>query len=80
MERSARERPVIDSIDAIADAMYSEMAYLPVEQVRVAFLDVGRKLIKVELISTGSVRLAHIYPREIARRSPPTRRGLAWCS
>jgi DNA repair protein RadC len=69
MERSARERPVIDSIDAIADAMYSEMAYLPVEQVRVAFLDVGRKLIKVELISTGSVRLAHIYPREIARRS-----------
>lgn len=69
MERKAHERPVLDSVEAVADAMHSEMAYLPVEQVRVAFLDAGRQLIRIEVMSTGSVRLAHIYPREIARRS-----------
>lgn len=69
MERAAHDRPVLDSVDAIADAMHSEMAHLPIEQVRVVFLDAGRQLIRIEIMTTGSVRLAHIYPREIARRS-----------
>jgi DNA repair protein RadC len=69
LERSAREQPALDSIEAIADAMHSEMAHLPVEQARVLFLDAGCRLDRVEIMTTGSVRQAHIYPREIARRS-----------
>ncbi len=68
LERGVSDRPLIDRSDALADAMHSEMAYLPIEQVRVAFLDAGRRLMRVEIMNSGSVRLAHIYPSEIARR------------
>lgn len=68
LERGAGEQPLIENGLALADAMHSEMAYLRVEQVRVAFLDAGRRLIRIEVMSNGTVRHAHIYPREIARR------------
>jgi len=68
MERGASEKPLVDRTEALADAMHSEMAYLTVEQVRVAFLDVGHRLMRVEILNSGSVRFAHIYPSEIARR------------
>ncbi|WP_199553462.1 JAB domain-containing protein [Sandaracinobacteroides hominis] len=68
LERNVGEQPLIENGLALADAMHSEMAYLRVEQVRVAFLDAGRRLIRIELLSNGTVRHAHIYPREIARR------------
>ncbi len=68
LERGAVERPVIGNSEALADAMHSEMAYLAVEQVRVAFLDASQLLIRIEIMSNGSARLAHIYPPEIARR------------
>ena len=68
LERGASDRPLVDHSAALADAMHSEMAYLSIEQVRVAFLDVGQRLLRVEIMNSGSVRLAHIYPSQIARR------------
>lgn len=68
LERKATERLPVEGGPALAEAMFSEMAYLPVEQVRVAFLDAGRRLIRVEILGTGTARAAHVYPREIARR------------
>jgi DNA repair protein RadC len=68
MERGASEGPLVERSDALANAMHSEMAYLSIEQVRVAFLDAGHRLMRVEIMNSGSVRLAHIYPSEIARR------------
>ncbi len=68
LERGVSEQPLIESGLALADTMHLEMAYLRVEQVRVAFLDAGRRLIRIEVMSNGTVRHAHIYPREIARR------------
>jgi DNA repair protein RadC len=69
LERRATERLAVEGGPALAEAMFSEMAHLPVEQVRVAFLDAGRRLIRIEVLGTGTARAAHVYPREIARRS-----------
>jgi DNA repair protein RadC len=68
LERGARDRLPVEGAHALAEPMFSEMAHLTVEQVRVAFLDAGRRLIRVEIMGTGTVGNAHIYPREIARR------------
>jgi DNA repair protein RadC len=69
LERSAVDRLPVAGARAIAEAMFAEMAHLTIEQLRVAFLDAGRRLIRVEIMGTGTVRTAHVYPREIARRS-----------
>ena len=69
LERGSTQRPVISSGHDIADAMFSEMAWLTVEQVRAAFLDTARRLIRIEVMGSGSVKQAHLYPREVARRS-----------
>jgi DNA repair protein RadC len=68
LEKRAKERLPMEGGCGLAEAMFSEMAYLTVEQVRVAFLDAGRRLIRVEVMGTGTVSTAHVYPREIARR------------
>ncbi|WP_374389349.1 RadC family protein [Sandaracinobacter sp.] len=68
LERGAQDRLPVDGGAALAEAMFSEMAHLAVEQVRVAFLDAGRRLIRIEVMGSGTVHFAHVYPREIARR------------
>lgn len=68
LERSASDRPLIRNGRNLADAMFSEMAHLNVEQIRVAFLDSGHRLLRTEIMGTGTVGHAHVYPREIAKR------------
>ena len=68
LERGAQDRLPVEGGPALAEAMFSEMAHLAVEQVRVAFLDTGRRLIRIEVMGSGTVHFAHVYPREIARR------------
>ncbi len=68
LEKQANDRLPLEGGRALAEAMFSEMAHLNVEQVRVAFLDSGHRLLRVEVMGTGTVRMAHVYPREIARR------------
>ena len=69
LERSTDSRPPISSGADLADQLHSEMAWLTVEQVRVAYLDAGRRLQRIEVLSTGTLHKAHIHPREIARRA-----------
>lgn len=69
LERSGDSRPPVKSGADLADLMHSEMAWLTVEQVRVAYLDTGRRLQRIEVLSTGTLNKAHIHPREIARRA-----------
>jgi DNA repair protein RadC len=61
-------RPLIDGPGTLMRLFRAEMAWLPVEQVRAAFLDAGQRLIRIEVVSAGSVRSAPVYPRELARR------------
>ena len=68
LEPSEETRPLIRDAGQIAHALRGEMAWLPTEQVRAAYLDAGRRLIRLEVVGKGSVRSAAIYPRELARR------------
>lgn len=45
------------------------MARLPVEEVRVLFLDSKNRLISDEVVSRGTISEAPIYPREILKRA-----------
>ncbi len=45
------------------------MARLPIEEVRVLFLDSKNRLICDEVVSRGTISEAPIYPREILKRS-----------
>lgn len=69
LERRADSRQPIRSSADLADILHGEMAWLSVEQVRVCYLDAGRRLQRIEVLATGSLSRAHIHPREIARRA-----------
>lgn len=69
IERRADERIPVRSSAQIADRLHYEMAWLTIEQVRVVFLDVGRRLQRIEILSTGTLHKAHFHAREIARRA-----------
>lgn len=65
---AANNEPINSPMDLV-DRFYGEMALLRNEQVRVAYLDAGRRLQRIEVLSNGTLRKSHIYPREIARRA-----------
>ncbi len=65
---SEASAPIRSGLDLV-DRLYGEMLWLRTEQVRVAYLDSGRRLQRIEVLSQGSIRKSHIYPREIARRA-----------
>ncbi len=69
LERREDDRPRIESSEQLADQLHGEMAWLNVEQVRVAFLDAGHRLQRIETLSSGTLRKAHVHPREVARRA-----------
>lgn len=69
LERDPGERVRIDPPTVLIDMLHGAMAHLPVEQVRVAYLDARRRLDRIEIMASGTVRAAIVYPREIARRA-----------
>jgi DNA repair protein RadC len=62
-------RPRIEGGADVAALLYADMAWRETEEVRVAFLDSARRLIRIERFGEGSIDCAAIYPREIARRA-----------
>ncbi len=68
LEPAEEERPLVCDAAQIAHALRAQMAFLPVEEVRAAYLDAGRRLIRIEPVGKGSVTAAAVYPRELARR------------
>lgn len=68
----ARERPLVDSIDAVHDYVRLLIGSRPYEVFLCLFLDARHRLIDSEEISRGSLTRLAVYPREIVRRALET--------
>jgi DNA repair protein RadC len=64
-----KDRPVLNSWNALLDYLRADMAALPIERVRVLFLDAKNKLIRNEAFSEGTTSEAAMYAREVIRRA-----------
>ncbi|ABS68282.1 DNA repair protein RadC [Xanthobacter versatilis] len=64
-----KRRPVLSSWSAVIDYCRTAMAYADREQVRVLFLDKRNQLIADEVLQTGTVDHAPVYPREVVKRA-----------
>jgi len=63
------EQPILNNWDRLIDYLTAAMAREPVEQFRVLFLDSRNRLLADEVMGTGSVNHAPVYPREVVRRA-----------
>lgn len=66
---TARELPVLSSLDRVIDYCHIAMAYEEIEQVRVLFLNQKHHLMIDEVLQEGTVNQTAIYPREIVKRA-----------
>jgi DNA repair protein RadC len=64
-----KARPVLNNWDKLIDYLTVSMAYEPIEQMRVLFLDNRNILIADEVMGRGTVNFVHVIPREILKRS-----------
>jgi len=64
-----KRRPVLSSWSAVIEYCRTSMAFAPREQVRVLFLDKRNQLIADEVVQTGTVDHAPVYPREVIKRA-----------
>ena len=64
-----KRRPALSSWSAVIDYCRTAMAYAEREQVRVLFLDKRNQLIADEVLQTGTVDHAPVYPREVVKRA-----------
>lgn len=69
LEDGIRERPVLASWQALLDYLRADMAHLPVERVRILFLNSKNVLIANETMWEGSIDESAVYIREIMRRA-----------
>jgi DNA repair protein RadC len=69
LESKAAEQPVLASWQALLDYLRADMAFHPVERVRVLFLNSKNMLIRNEPMSEGSVDEAAVYVREVVSRA-----------
>ena len=63
------DRICLSKATDVIEYLIVAMARLPVEEVRVLFLDSKNRLISDEVVSRGSISEAPIYPREILKRA-----------
>lgn len=61
--------PVLTAWSELLEYCHATMAYEPVEQIRILFLDRKNRLIADEVQHTGTVDHTPVYPREIIRRA-----------
>jgi DNA repair protein RadC len=64
-----KTRPILGSWNALLDYLRADMAALPIERVRVLFLDAKNGLIRNEAFSEGTTSEAAMYAREVIRRA-----------
>lgn len=69
LESGFSGNPVLGSWQAVIDYLRADMAYLPVERVRVLYLNAKNMLIRNEPLAEGSVDEAPVYVREVIRRA-----------
>jgi DNA repair protein RadC len=63
------DRTVLSSWDAVLNYCRAAMAFAPVEQFRVLFLDKRNQLIADEKLQEGTVDHTPVYPREVVKRA-----------
>jgi DNA repair protein RadC len=63
------DRICLSKADDVIEYLIVAMARLPIEEVRVLFLDSKNRLICDEVVSRGTISEAPIYPREILKRA-----------
>ncbi len=64
-----RTRPLLNSWSAVIDYCRAAMAYEPIEQFRILFLDKKNALIADEVQQRGTVDHTPVYPREVVKRA-----------
>ena len=69
LEEKIRARPVLASWQALLDYLRVDMAYEPVERVRILYLNSKNLLIANEKMWEGSIDESAVYIREIMRRA-----------
>jgi len=69
LESKVEDQPVLASWQALLDYLRADMAFHPVERVRVLFLNSKNILIRNEPMSEGSVDEAAVYVREVVSRA-----------
>jgi DNA repair protein RadC len=65
----SRELPILSSWTQLIDYCRAAMAFEPIEQFRLLFLDKKNRLIADEVQQTGTVDHTPVYPREVIKRS-----------
>jgi len=69
LRREMYNKPVLGSTKGVIEYLRFDMAYAPVEQFRVLFLNRRNRLLRDEVMGRGTVGEAPIYPREVIRRA-----------
>ncbi len=64
-----RKRPLLDSWSAVIAHCKAAMAYEPIEQFRILFLDRKNMLIADEVQQHGTIDHTPVYPREVVKRA-----------
>ena len=67
-DRIAVEQPILASWNQLIDYCRTQMAFNPIEQFRVLYLDKKNRLITNEVQQTGTVDHTPVYPREVVKR------------
>jgi DNA repair protein RadC len=63
------QRPLFDSPQSIAGYLHARLSYQAIEEIWVAYLDIGNRLIADEIVGRGTISEAKLYPREVLRRA-----------
>ncbi len=69
LKSEAIDRPVLSSWQALLDYLRADMAFLPVERVRVLHLNARNILLRDDHMGDGSIDEAAIYVREVVKRT-----------
>ena len=69
LQSDVKERPVLGSWQSLLDYLRADMAHIPVERVRVLFLNARNMLIRDEPMWDGSVDESAVHIREVMRRA-----------
>ncbi|WP_380909018.1 JAB domain-containing protein [Sphingobium olei] len=62
------DKCVLSNEEAVIEYLRATMAFAPVEQMRVLFLNAANHLLVDEVMASGTVSSVHIYPREVLKR------------
>ena len=62
-----KEKAVLNSSSKAGDYFVKELQFLKTEVFAIALLDAQNRLIKTEIVSSGTINEAPVYPREIVK-------------